>query len=144
MTTPLRLDADTAADLMTPDPPALREDAPVRQAVALLTDRGVGAAAVLGQAGNLVGVLSRADLLAHERYQASAPTSEDPTLARDVMTPAVFSVAPNTPAAKVLQEMVALKVRQLFVVDQGGAVRGIISAFGILSRLRDPAAPRER
>jgi CBS domain-containing protein len=48
----------------------------------------------------------------------------------------VFSVAPDTPAAKVVSEMLALRVHRLFVVDGDGVLVGVISALDVMKRLR--------
>ena len=60
---PMVLGARTATDLMTPNPISLREDAHVKDAVALLVDKGYSAAPVINEAGHPVGVLSRSDIL---------------------------------------------------------------------------------
>jgi CBS domain-containing protein len=52
------------------------------------------------------------------------------------MTPAVFSVTLDAPAAKVVEQMVELNVHQLFVVDPGGVLIGIINALDVLKHLR--------
>src|SRR5579871_537563 len=84
----------TAADLMTPDPLSLRADAPLAEALGFLIDRGFSAAPVIDETGHPVGVISRSDLLIHEReYRAAAATPQ----VRDLMTPAVFSVPPEMP-----------------------------------------------
>src|SRR5688572_11809222 len=109
----LTLVADTAADLMAANPISLRADANVHEALALLTDRGFSAAPVIDDAGRPVGVLSRSDLLVHERERgASAALVDqtewdvpprrlregfavevvDPARVRDIMTPVVFTV----------------------------------------------------
>src|ERR1041385_2081305 len=128
----LTLTAETAADLMSPNPVSLRADATVREALALFTDRGFGAAPVIDGAGRPVGVLSRTDLLIHDREQArhawtvddtgwdEPPTPSahegfsvevvDPTPIRDLMTPIVFAVSLQTPADRVVEELLALKV----------------------------------
>lgn len=145
----LMLMAETAADLMTPNPVSLEADATLRQALELLTDRGFSAAPVIDEAGRPVGVLSRTDLLVHDReevtYLKPAPgpgetgaQPADQERVRDVMTPAVFSVALEAPAARVVEQLVALKVHRLFVVDEGGALVGVISAFDVLRHLRLP------
>src|SRR4051794_12856213 len=74
----LCLRADTAVDLMTPNPVSIREDATVREAIGLLIDRGYSAAPVIDNAGRPVGVLSRTDVLVHEREHVEhlAPTPE--------------------------------------------------------------------
>jgi CBS domain-containing protein len=150
----LRLRAVTAADLMVPNPVSIREDALVREAIVLLTDKGFSAAPVIDAAGRPVGVLSRSDILVHQRekvdyvpgrseYYEAAETAWgfqveniDPTLVREMMTPAVFSVTPDAPVAKVIDEMLALHVHRLFVVDKAGVLVGVISALDVVRHLR--------
>src|SRR5437868_6336191 len=104
----LTLSADTAADLMMPNPVSIRGNATLREAVVLLTDKGFSAAPVVDHAGRPIGVVSRSDVLAHDREMVEcsrqvpdssdqaepvvgpAVTHEDPTRAADIMTPAVF------------------------------------------------------
>ena len=50
----------------------------------------------------------------------------------ELMTPAIFSVSPDTPAANVIREMLALNVHRLFVVDADGVLVGVISPLDIL------------
>src|SRR5262249_42962153 len=122
---PMTLAAESAGDLMTPNPVSIDQDAPVTEAIALLTDRDFGAAPAIDDAGRPRGVVSRADILVHgrERLLALPPGTtsqtgpEDPTRVRDLMTPAVFSVTADTPARQVVEQMLGLKVHQLFVVD---------------------------
>src|SRR5436305_15239213 len=59
-----------AAELMTVNPVSIREDATLREATALLIDKGFSAAPVIDEAGRPVGVLSRSDLLIHDRESA--------------------------------------------------------------------------
>lgn len=138
----LVLRAETAAELMAPDPVSIRDGATVQEALLLFTDGGVEAAPVIDEAGRPVGVLGRTDLLTHYReLMASRPDSpanrpaSDPTLVRDLMTPAVFSVTPEATASEVVEQMVGLKLQRLFVV-QGGTLVGVISAWDVLRRLR--------
>jgi CBS domain-containing protein len=158
----LILETETAADLMKPNPVSIRENAMVREAIALLTDKGFSAAPVIDRAGQPVGVVSRYDILAYDRekveYVASVPdyydegelaartgkahgsgfqvVNVDRTCVTDIMTPVVFAVTPDTPARKVVHEMLALKVHRLFVVDRNGVLVGVISATDVLQHLR--------
>ena len=157
----LILDVRTAAELMVANPVSIRENATIQEAIALLTDKGFSGAPVIDAAGRPIGVVSRADIVAHdremlhttglvpsyydenqipeaqrERGREGASVKADRTLVRDIITPVVFSVAPDSPAAKVVQEMVALKVHRLFVVDNPGILIGVISALDVLRHLR--------
>jgi CBS domain-containing protein len=140
---------------MVPNPISLRDDATIPEAVALMTDRGFSAAPVIDEAGRPVGVLSRTDVLIHEREQVrhALPAEEvsperrrarqegysieiaDSTLVRDIMTPAIFTVNVNTATADVVKRMCDLKVHQLFVVDDDDALVGVVAALDIVRSL---------
>lgn len=156
-----------ASDLMTPDPVSIRDNATVHEAVAMLTDHGFSAAPVIDNAGRAVGVLSRADIVVHDRelahssgrvpdsYDEREPTSgpkekcppgfhvekPDRMLVRDIMTPMVFSVPPDAPARRVVSDMVGLKVHRLFVVDKDGVLVGVISSLDVLKHIWPEKAP---
>jgi CBS domain-containing protein len=147
---PLRLYlcAETAADLMAPNPVSLRADATVQEASSFLSGKGFSVAPVIDEAGRPAGVLSLADIVIHGRESAPPASAGggDRTgrpLVRDLMTPTVFSVAPETPAATVVEQMLALKVHHLFVVGRDGVLTGVISALDVLKYLRpeQPSAP---
>jgi CBS domain-containing protein len=167
-TSRMTLDANTAEALMTPDPLSIRADASVQEAVSFLTDKGFSAAPVIDKAGRPVGVLSRADIIVYDREKVEylepvpeyyekgtlvAPTGESLTTGfqvektevaqvRDIMTPIVFSVSPDTPARNVVENMLALKVHRLFVVAHDGTLIGVISALDVLKHLHpEPLGP---
>jgi CBS domain-containing protein len=156
------LEKATAADLMTSNPVSIGADATVKEAVAFLTDKGFSAAPVIDRAGRPVGVLSRADIIVHDRERvdyvpavpdyfqeagpSAAPSGErlgdgfqvenvDWTPVRDIMTPVVFSVSPETPAQEVIEQMVDLKIHRLFVIGKNGVLTGVISALDVLRYL---------
>src|SRR5439155_2774357 len=89
----LVLRAETAAELMTANPLSIRDTATVAEAVALLTDKGFSGAPVIDEAGRPIGVLSRADIVTHDRegvrlgttepdFDGQAPPARSPTGAR--------------------------------------------------------------
>jgi CBS-domain-containing membrane protein len=127
------LGARTAADLMTPDPVSVSDADTAGEAVAFLTERGFGAAPVIDEAGRPVGVLSGTDLLVHALGQGGAVGG---ARVRDLMTPSVLCVRPETPAREVAEQLARLKVHQLYVVDQAGVLVGVISTLGLLRHLR--------
>lgn len=131
------LDATRAADLMTSNPMSLRAEATVPEAIAWLTEKGFSAAPVIDPSGRPVGVVSRADILVHERerrHSAVASVDDSSTVA-DIMTPAVFSVTPQMPVELVIKQLLTLNVHQLYVVDEHHALIGVISAHDVLRHL---------
>ena len=162
---PLLLNARTAADLMTPNPVSLWEMATAREAACFLTERGISAAPVINEAGEPVGVLSQTDLVVHVREKidslaasksyeedfsefAEVPGEprgiwsglkvehvDDKALVGDLMTPTVFTVRLDAPSARVVEDMLALRVHRLFVVDDGGVLVGVVTATDVLRRL---------
>ena len=154
------LHAETAANLMVSNPVSIREDASVLDAIVLFTNKGFSAAPVIDAAGRPVSVVGRSDVMIHERanaqwgsranerFQSDDLIDESQSVAarigvnggmhvRDLMTPAVFSVSPDTAAARVIEEMLALNVHRLFVVDADGVLVGVISPLDVLRHLRD-------
>jgi CBS domain-containing protein len=130
-----------AADMMTPSPVSIRGGATVREAVELLTRREISGAPVIDQAGRPVGVVSRGDILVHDREAVDDGGDGDEggaTRVRDIMTPVVFCVSPDAPASRVVREMVDLKVHRLFVVDDLGTLVGVITVLDVLRHLAPP------
>lgn len=153
--------AETAADLMTANPVSIRDDASIKEVLVLFTEKGFSAAPVIDRSGRPVGVISRFDLIVHDRemidfvkqvpeyYTRSQLVTAagehltgfqvervDRSRVSDLMTPTIFAVRPDTPAVKVIDEMRHLKVHRLFVVDEDEVLIGVISALDILSHLR--------
>jgi predicted transcriptional regulator len=139
LTSRLTLCAETAADLMTANVVSVRAKATVVEAIALFADKGFSAAPVIDEAGQPVGVVSRTDVLLHEReLQPATAVAERSCATRveDIMTPAVFSIHDDMPAARVITELVALNVHRLFVIDAGGLLIGVITAKDVLRKLQ--------
>jgi CBS domain-containing protein len=133
----LFLDAGQASDLMSPNLVSLNADALVAEAIAAVTQRGLSAAPVIDEAGRPVGVLSRSDILVHERELLQSPApAEGGALVRDIMTPAIFSVPLHLPADRVVEQLLTLDVHQLYVVDDSQLLVGVITAHDVLRRLR--------
>jgi len=157
----MTLRAETAADLMTPSPVSIRDIATVREAVMFLTDRRISAAPVINDAGRPVGVISEADILRYdrehiehlvtvpdyylkgeltlhsgERLDAFEVETADTDLVRDIMTPIIFAVRPETAAFEVVQELVRRRIHRLFVTDRDDSLVGVITTLDLLRRIR--------
>jgi len=153
---PMTLRAQTAEELMSPNPLSLRDDLTLKEAVAFLVDRNVSGAPVIDEAGRPVGVLTQSDVLVHDRESAEhlspyevesgSPLSSyegfqiervDATPVRELMTPAVFCVALDTPAGAVVEQLRQLNVHRVFVVDGDGVMVGVITAMDVLRHLAE-------
>jgi CBS domain-containing protein len=148
-----------AKDLMSPNPVSIHRDATVYEALELLTDRGFGAAPVIDEAGRPIGVVSRTDILIHQRESVRHSCPYDSidvdllpdsmwsegllvdvphtTTVAEVMTPAIFTVSLETSAREVIRRMLELKVHHLFVVDDEQAPVGVISPLDLLRHLSE-------
>lgn len=131
----LTLHADLAGDMMASNPVSIREDASVNDAIDFFTRKGFSVAPVIDAAGRAIGVVSRSDVLIHERAKNQRDNAN--VLIRDLMTPAVFSVSPHTTPGTVIQEMLSLNVHHVFVVDTDGVLIGVIGTLDVLRLLHD-------
>ncbi len=131
----LTLQARTAADIMNPGPVSIAHTDTVLEAVEFITGRGFGAAAVIDEAGHAIGVVTKTDLLMHTRRHKPGLEPDD-TPVTEVMTPAVFSVRPDTSARSVVEQLLELHIHHLFVTDAAGVVVGVISPVDVLKKLK--------
>jgi CBS domain-containing protein len=155
------LNAETAEDLMTAEPVTIPEDATLKEAVALLIDRRISAAPVVDAHRRAIGVVSRSDIVEHDRedveFARRAPDyytqrdltrnageelpagfqveQVDRTRVRDIMTPAVFAVRPDAPVDEVIRQLLVLDVHRLFVVDESGVLLGVVTSMDIVRKL---------
>src|SRR5262245_33184832 len=105
-----RLESVPVGDMMTYNPVSVRPGITVRDAAAFLAERGIGATPVVNDAGRAIGVLSRSDIL----LSINAGVEMAPV--REVMTPSIIAVSPDSSALDVIDLMVQHMVRRVFVV----------------------------
>jgi CBS-domain-containing membrane protein len=115
----------------------LPDTANVGDAWALLAERGVGQAPVVGADNVLVGLLTRADLSRPDRMPGpdTHPLVWRATLAQsvvDVMWTPVPSVAPDTDIRRLARVLLDTGLPGLPVVDEAGGVIGFVSRSDIL------------
>ena len=157
-TSKLCLVAQTAADLMSPNPISLDANASVREAIDLMIERNIGAAPVIDENGRSIGVVTMTDILVHNREyvlfekknsrlihslpqeneDGSSVVSDrliDRAVVRDIMTPAVFTVHDNAPVRNVIRKLLDLDIHHIFVADDNGIIVGVISGRDILGHL---------
>ena len=138
-------------DVMTTRVVAVRKSATFKDIVALLTEYRVSAFPVLDDQGEVVGVVSEADLLSKEALVAAlgrqairlgriagSPYRGDlakaaAVTAADLMTEPPIVVTPDEPVTSAARLMYHARVKRLPVVEEGGQLAGIVSRADVLS-----------
>lgn len=142
----------TVRDVMTPDVVTIRVDASFKEVARLLDENSVSALPVLDEAGQLVGVVSEADLLPKEEYRGTrakprrfaSPSRRHETakaagdVAGDVMTTPAVIIDPDATLAEAARKMVNEGVKRLPVVTSGGELVGIVSRADLVSAFLRP------
>ncbi len=124
----------TVSAVMTADPITVSPQTPFKAIAELLTGNGISAVGVLGKTGELVGVVSEADLLPH-LWEDPKPRWRDRRLARkatactaqNLMTSPVVTIGADDSLATAAAKFARTGVRRLFVLRNGKVV-------GVLSR----------
>jgi CBS domain-containing protein len=109
----------------------ISHDASFSDAVTFLVDHDVHVAPVTGEFGEPIGVISTTDLLIHVR-ECLAAGRFMPTTVSELMTAAVFTVSDDTPIDAIARDMMQSHVHHLFVTDEKGKIKGVISACDLL------------
>jgi CBS domain-containing protein len=126
-------------DAMTADPIRVGPDASLADTEALLEQHDFNALPVVGPAGELLGVVTKLDLLRAFRFTDDHmfPPYEElmARAVRSVMTTDAVTVTPRTPLTRVLETLVRTRSKSLPVVDDGRVV-GIIAREDVLAALR--------
>lgn len=141
-----------AIDVMVRDVVTVRPDTDVAEAIKLLADHDVSALPVLDTQGNLMGVLSEADLIhraeigteKHRPWWLEAVTGAS-TLAEEfakshgkkvgeVMTEGVISVTEETPLSEIAALFERKRIKRVPVVKDGKLV-GIVSRSNLIQAL---------
>lgn len=136
-----------AGDIMTSPVRILNIKTRVSDAVQLMARGNVKRLPVVADDGTLMGIVSRADVLA-AIGRASAVAGHldilpDTThgVARDVMYHDVPTASPDTPLRDVLAQIVASPLRRVAIVDEGMKVLGLVHDRDILNDFARENAP---
>lgn len=127
--------ATRAEEVMTPNPLSIGELATLREAALFLTSKDISAAPVINEAGRPVGVISLADIVRCV-HRSEVSDTRLPLTVREVMTPVVYFVRPDTLVANVVEDLLDCAVHRLFVVDDDEVLIGVISTLDLLKHLR--------
>jgi CBS-domain-containing membrane protein len=131
--------ARTVADLMQRELVSIQPDASVRDLIRALRDHGIGGMPVVDEGGTVLGTVSSTDVLwlATEEENARgflAPDTLGSRTVREIMTPDVFGVAPDTSMVELRQFFARTGVHRAVVLEEGRIV-GIVSLSDVLDSL---------
>jgi len=127
-------------DVMVRDVAPISPDTTVRDVVARFARTGLPALPVVGAKGEVLGIVSEADVLAGMLHggsrglESGAHGLVPPLAVRDVMTRSVMCIAETTDLEEAARLMVS-KELELFPVVTGGRLSGLISRGDILRQL---------
>ena len=147
----------TAADIMTKEVLFVRPDMPTRTVAKLLLDRGISAAPVVEANGEVVGMVSEADLLGRE-IEGRTPhrmwwlemlaegedlakefldyiKSNDP-LVRGVMRTPVITVSESTSVEEIAATLQRHQIKRVPVL-RGGRLVGIVARADVIRALSE-------
>jgi CBS domain-containing protein len=129
-------------DVMTTEVLTVSEDTSLKEAAALMAERGISGLPVVDAGGQVAGVLSEGDILfketvRHEResFLARLLLSPDPqleaklsaTTAGEAMSAPATTIGPNRPLAEAASTMIDRGIKRLPVVDVSGNLVGIVT-----------------
>jgi len=103
--------------------------ATVEDAVQTMTEKGVGAVAVIDEHGVVAGMFTERDVLAKFALSGRDPKT---TPVRELMSPIVEMATEATTPSEALQVMLERHYRHMPIVDDHGKVLGICSIRNIL------------
>jgi CBS domain-containing protein len=140
---PHRLAVD---DVMTREVVTVQSTATFHEMIGLMDQRGVSALPVIGDRGEVLGIVSEADLLAkgsspsgrrwwmpETQERAAWRRKADGVSAADVMTAPAISVSPGVPLAQAVRLLHEHKVKRLVVLGVDGGMVGIVSRRDLLA-----------
>lgn len=159
-----------AKDVMSAPVMTVPEDMTVPDLEELLTEKMITGAPVVNAEGEMIGLVSRTDVLRSESRrhriarQSASPDGSlqgwqgkvneediaqltvdetDDLTARDIMTPTVYTVSEETPVSEIAGEMVRGRIHRL-VVTRADRPVGIVTTLDILRALCLQGGKRER
>lgn len=115
----------TARDVMRRRVYTVGPDTPLTEVACILYRKGISGMPVVSREANVLGVVSRTDLLRHD-------TAHEPgCTAADVMTPWAVSVEEDAPLAELAAQMVRKRIHRILITREGRLV-GIVTSLDLL------------
>ncbi|MEZ4365583.1 MAG: CBS domain-containing protein [Kofleriaceae bacterium] len=133
--------AAPVTSVMTTEVVYVRTQTPIDDVAARLASRRISSVPVLDDAGSIVGVVSRTDLIRAGRLgvggRAVAPLPEPAPRTAEVMSQGPLMVTPETTLAEAARLMLEHGVHRVYVVDARGRLGGVVAAVDLARAVRD-------
>ena len=104
-----------------------------------MAKKGVSCA-VITQGGSAIGIVTERDLVS--KVLAESIEAKN-VLVRDIMSTPLITVAPDTPLTRAAELMARYRIRRLVVVDEVGALVGLVTTGDIARNLAERQGYRE-
>jgi len=124
--------AGEVADLMTPNPVTVRPTTPVSQVWKTMADRRFRHMVISDDSNRLLGVVSQRDILVAAHSSELRVDRDDDRPISELMHESVDTVRPDCCAAEAARHMLSSKHSCLPVVDESGALVGILTEADFL------------
>lgn len=129
----------TISDIMTRNVLTVSAGSDLDDAAWGLTLKGFSGAPVKDERGNLIGILSKSDLVDPKRRDPGPKRrdtdSDEHQTVEDAMTPLLFAALATDPVSFAVRRMVETGAHRLVVIDAGGALVGILTSMDVLRGL---------
>ncbi len=119
-------------DIMTSNVKTATREMPLREVAAIMRDGDMGSVPVV-EGGKLVGIVTDRDIV----VRSIAEGKDADSSVADAMTTEIFSVKPDDFVFEAIRLMGDKQVRRIPVVDDSGALAGIIAMADIALEMED-------
>lgn len=123
----------TVSEIMTRNVLSVAADASAKDLAWGFNLKGFSGAPVKDDSGNVVGVVSKSDLLDPDKTDSDSTSGT----VRDHMTPVLLAVRANDSYTVAVRRMVDMGIHRLMVVDDAGGLVGIVTPMDVLRGLLD-------
>ncbi len=114
-------------------------NASAKECARAMANKGVGCA-VITQGGSAIGIVTERDLVS--KVMAESIEAKK-VLVRDIMSTPLITIGPDAPLTGAAEMMTRYRVRRLVVVDDEGALVGVITTGDIARSLAERQGYRE-
>ena len=112
---------------------SISPDATVSELIEALCERRVGALLVLGSSGGIAGIVSERDVVRALGTNPGALTTTVPA----IMTTDVVTASDQADVAELMQVMTERRIRHIPVLDESGALAGLVSIGDVVKNRMD-------